>query len=218
MKNFVLLITVMAAIGCTDDYVDPCETRNLDNDFIEMSSFLNDNENNAVKMISNDGRIENINIWRSSHTTNIIDSTECWNYSGAQLRLVVNSTFLNLSFQFYITPSTHGEILKFDQNVPRHEDYLFEYLLGNDSTLRNQFRTYENGEYEYHYPKKLSVNVLDTFSTQWKTFYGVQNYHNSIEEMSILPNKAIQSMVVDSIYGLVQFTTKSGETWDINYD
>ena len=218
MKNFVLLMFLMAIIGCADEYLDPCETRNLDNDFIGMSSFLKNNENNAVKMISSDGRTENINIWRSSHTTNIFDSSECWNYSGVQLRLVVNSTFLNLSFQFYITPSIYGEILKFDQTVTRHEDYLFEYLMRKDSTLRNQFRIYENGEFEYYYPKKLSANVIDTVTTQWETFYGVKMYHNSIEDMSVIPNKAIQSMVLDSVYGLVQFTTKSGETWDIIYD
>ena len=217
MKNIILLL-LLIAFGCKNDDVEPCPTRDLPNDYIEMGSFLIDDKDSVVKMISDDGRIENVNLRRGATTTWLLNRAECWDYRMTWFSMDVQSTFLDFGFKFYVVPTPIGETLLFEQLIANKDYYVFECHLKQDSTIENYYRTYENGKYKKHYLENLTVSKLTTFKTQWKTFSNVLVFQNSILDLDIIPNKAVEIMVIDPLYGVIQFTTKSGETWDIIYD
>jgi hypothetical protein len=213
--TYVLLL--LAAIGCEYEHVDPCETRYLENNYLEIASFL-DSTDGRFTMVNGNGRVENVRVYREIGSTYVPGSTECWSYRGDQSRLVVYASQFDFGFQCYFSPSINGEILLFEQRINNGGNLEFKYLLGADSLLENHYQTYSNGKPIYVYPNELSVEIIDTLTTSMRPFYGVKIYKNSIKGIPMIPNRSVASLVIDDKFGVIQFTTKSEEIWDVIYE
>jgi hypothetical protein len=118
MNKFFIAFIVLIVSSCGDyEHVDPCETRWLSNDNMDIASFLDSLDNGRFTIVNKDGRVENVNVWREPGSTFVPGSIECWTYRSPQMRLVLNAPSLDFGFQCYFISSLNGEVIKFKQYV-----------------------------------------------------------------------------------------------------